>query len=123
MKISLDSASAGALLVQAYHPGCVVINGQRLRAPLLLTPERLLPDWSPAPELCIADLQPIMELQIATVLFGTGLKPCFPSADVLLHLESSGIGYEVMNTAAACRSYNVLASELRRVAIALLADP
>ncbi len=100
-----------------------MINGQRLSAPLLLTPERLLPNWSPAPELCIADLQPLRELQVCTVLFGTGPKPCFPSAEVLRHLESSGTGYEVMNTAAACRSYNVLASERRRVAIALLADP
>ena len=125
MKVELDAAPAGTLLVQSYREGAVVINGRKLHPPLIVTPDRLLADWAPANAgvLQPADLEPIRSLGVSTVLLGTGTVSCFPSPGVLAYLQEAGIGHETMNTAAACRSYNVLAAEGRRVAAVLLAVP
>ena len=125
MKVELDTARPGTFLVQSYRKGILVINGKRLRPPLIISPDQLLPDWKPggARTPWPADLEPILSLGVSTVLFGTGTTLRFPPPGVLARLEEAGIGHETMDTAAACRSYNVLATEGRRIAAALLAEP
>lgn len=88
----------------------------------IITPHRLLRDWAPASldELDAAAFAPLRELGIELLLLGSGTRHGFPRGAALAALVGLGIGYEVMDNAAACRTYNLLAVEGRNVAAALL---
>jgi uncharacterized protein len=73
-------------------------------------------------DLALADFEPILALQPEVILLGTGARQQFPPAALLQAVLSRGVGLEVMATDAACRTFNVLASEYRRVAAALYTD-
>jgi uncharacterized protein len=90
--------------------------------PLVLSAERLLDDWPvySLRDLNEATLQPVFELEPEIVLIGTGAVQRFLSPELMMCFFSRDIGLEVMTTAAACRTFNVLASEQRNVAAALL---
>lgn len=80
--------------------------------------------WSPR---ALADLTPehvqsVAALRPELVILGVGHRLRFPPAPVLRPLVDAGIGWEVMDTAAACRTYNVLASEGRSVVAALVVE-
>ena len=68
----------------------------------------------------MADLEPLLGLAPEVVLLGTGARQHFPDAQVLRILHQQRIGVEVMDTSAACRTYNVLVTEGRSVAAALI---
>jgi uncharacterized protein len=70
--------------------------------------------------LCIADFAELLELKPDLVLFGSGATFRFPDRSLLAAFAQTHIGFEVMDTPAACRTYNVLSSEGRRIAAALL---
>ena len=101
------------------------VNDQVLVRSLALAPDRLIEDW-PAPASAAAlepaPLQPLLELSPELVVLGTGARQVFPPAAVMAACLSRGIGIEVMDNAAAARTYNVLAGEGRRVVVALLLD-
>jgi uncharacterized protein len=88
-----------------------------------LAPDRLIEDW-PAPAtpagLEPAHLEPLLAMSPELVVLGTGERQVFPPPAVLAACLTRGIGIEVMDNAAAARTYNVLASEGRRVVVALL---
>jgi len=109
-------------LIRAYEPGRITIGEQHYHTSLILTGQRLIEDWRPrlAGELLREDFTPILELQPEILLLGTGSRLDFPSPALTAHLLQNGIGVEVMDTAAACRTFNILLSEQRRVAAALL---
>jgi uncharacterized protein len=65
-------------------------------------------------------LEPVFALRPEVVLLGTGARQVFPSPELLMCFHRRGIGIEVMATAAACRTFNVLVSERRKVVAALL---
>jgi uncharacterized protein len=117
-----EADSAGGLSVQAYAPGRIRIAGRDYPGPLIVTPGRVLDDWAPpAPErLRPADLDPLLALEPEVLLLGTGARQCLPPAATLAAARSRGIGLEVMDTGAACRTYNILLSEGRRVVAGLL---
>jgi uncharacterized protein len=73
-------------------------------------------------ELEAADLEPVVALAPEVLLIGTGVRQVFPAAAVFAALHARRIGFEVMDTGAACRTYNVLVAEDRRVAAALLIE-
>ena len=104
-----------------YGDGYVLVNGQRHEANLVVMPERLLP-WSAASfdALQDADFQPLLELDPEILLLGTGTKQRFPHPRLLRALTAKRIGVEAMDLQAACRTYNILMAEERRVAAALL---
>lgn len=89
---------------------------------IILTPETLIENWSvdTVQALQAADLEPLFELQPEVVLLGTGRLQVFPAAELLMAFYSRGIGIEAMTTEAAARTFNVLVSESRNVAAALL---
>ena len=89
---------------------------------LILSAERLITDWSVAAldQISEAQLEPIFELAPEIVLLGTGAQQHFLPAELMMAFYRRGIGAEVMNTRAACRTFNVLASEDRQVVAALL---
>jgi uncharacterized protein len=104
-----------------YGEGYVLVSGQRRATSLLVMPERLL-DWAPASfaELSEAHFALIVELRPEVVLLGTGAKQRFPHPRLTAPLARAGIGLEVMDVQAACRTYSILAAEDRVVVAALL---
>jgi uncharacterized protein len=98
------------------------INERELRESFLLSPDQLLEGWRPrrVEDLLPGDMEPLLELQPSVVLLGSGATLRFPSPAVLAACLTRGIGIEVMDNAAAARTFNVLAGEGRRVVAALL---
>ncbi len=111
-----------ALMVRACDAEQVTVGAQRYTRSLILTPDRVLPDWRPrqVDELTEQDIESLLSLQAEIILLGTGSRLCFPSAQLRACVLSTGTGLEVMDTPAACRTYNILLSENRRVVAALL---
>jgi uncharacterized protein len=123
MKMSMDSAE-GAYRILGYSDGEIRINDARYSASLLVSPDTLVTEWGPTSlEALTSDhLQAVSELAPEVVLLGTGAQQSFPGRELMLSLMRGGIGLEVMDTASACRTYNVLMSEGRRVVAALILD-
>lgn len=104
-----------------YGEGFVQLNGERRESSLLVLPERVMA-WPPASfeALAEAHFALIAELQPEIVLLGTGARLRFPHPRLTESLARAGIGLEVMDVQAACRTYNILMAEERVVAAALL---
>ncbi|MGB5452922.1 MAG: Mth938-like domain-containing protein [Sedimenticolaceae bacterium] len=121
MKMALDGA-AGVNSVKTYEPGRVQIRGRYFTRSLIVLPDQLFPDWQPrdAAELCTAHLGPIVEWHPEVLILGTGDTQVFPDPAIFATLMDMGVGFEVMDNAAACRTYNVLVAEQRRAALALI---
>ncbi len=100
----------------------VLVYDQRLSASFLLSPRELVQGWRPrnVSDLVAADLDQILEMNPSVVLLGSGQQLRFPAADVMAACLTRGVGIEVMDNAAAARTFNVLATESRRVVAAFL---
>ncbi|KLD75531.1 hypothetical protein FZ025_18220 [Xanthomonas hyacinthi] len=100
------------------------VNDRLLTRSFILTPDTLVEHWDApaAAELQPQHLQPLLELNPALVILGTGERQVFPPAAALALFLTRGIGIEVMNNAATARTYNVLAAEGRRVAVGFLLE-
>ena len=109
-------------MITGYGSGYVVINGQRHDNNLIVTAKIIVPNWSAISEseLDESDLAPVIELVPQIVLIGSGGRIRFPKPAALKGLIAAKIGYEVMDTYAACRTYNILLEEGRNVAAALM---
>jgi uncharacterized protein len=107
-----------------YGPGYVTINNERHEASLVVLPDRLITDWTATDfdSLEAAHLAPLAEFGLEIVLLGTGSRIRFPRAEVLRPLIEARIGVEVMDVPAACRTYNFLMAEDRKVGAALLLE-
>ncbi len=89
---------------------------------LILTGRQVITDWQPQQltELTAAHLEVVLSLDPELVLLGTGARQQFPAMEILSRLHRAQIGVEVMDTPAACRTFNILVAEGRHVAAALL---
>lgn len=123
MKFSLDQPSS-THVVRAYGPGMLRIGDRSYDASLIVTATTLIERWRPRrmEDLEPGDLEPILALQPEVLLVGSGLRQQFPGRAVLAALYESHVGFEVMDTGAACRTYNVLVAEGRKVAAALIVE-
>jgi len=121
LKLHLSNIS-GINLFTGYGEGYVMVNRQRYARNLVVLRERLVTDWQPAgfEQLSPADFSALAELEPEIVLLGTGARLRFPRPELTRPLIDAGIGLEVMDLQAACRTYNILAAEERKVAAALL---
>ena len=92
---------------------------------VLVTPERVASGWAPGgfDALTEADFSRLVELKPEVVLFGTGASLRFPHPRLMRALTDAGIGVEVMDTPAVCRTFNILAAEGRKVVAAVLVGP
>ncbi|WP_078120576.1 Mth938-like domain-containing protein [Thiosocius teredinicola] len=124
MKMALDGA-ANTNVVKSYRPGEVQIRQQRYKRSLIVLPNEIVDDWpaDDASRLCAADLRPIADRQPEVLILGTGDIQVFPDPGIFVTLIDLQIGFEVMDNAAACRTFNILLAEQRRVALALLFPP
>jgi uncharacterized protein len=121
MRIQLESGGE-ANLIRTYAPGRVVVNETAYGASLIVKPDEVIADWPPQTFAHLAEshFQILAELRMEVVLIGTGASLRFPRSDLLRPLIAAGCGFEIMDTGAACRTYNILMGEGRRVAAALL---
>ncbi|OGB32458.1 MAG: hypothetical protein A3F78_13040 [Burkholderiales bacterium RIFCSPLOWO2_12_FULL_61_40] len=120
MKLQADAINGPS--ITGYGPGWVAVNGERFTTSIIIHSANGRSDWECAR---FEDLQPQHFAQLATadtelVLFGSGERIRFPQAQWLQALYARRIGVETMDTQAACRTYNFLAGEGRRVVAALL---
>jgi uncharacterized protein len=121
MKFHLD-APGGVNFVRGYGPGQLRVGEQTHTSSVILTATTVIERWRPASvlELTSADLEPVLGLGPELVLLGTGSRQQFPDPQVLRILYEQRIGVEIMDTSAACRTFNVLVAEGRAVAAALI---
>lgn len=133
MKFTQDSFGGG-YAIRAYDAGSVTVIGpgespavprsEVLTTSFIIAPRQLRRDWPPRAygELTAEHLTGLLELEPDVVLLGTGMTFRYPAPTLLSPLTGRGIGVEVMDSGAACRTYNVLLAEGRNVVAALLLD-
>lgn len=124
-KVKLHTSSTDGLnLFTAYGDDYVAVNHQKHENNLIVCPESIIADWSTArvDALTEADRQKLLELGAGIILLGTGKRLRFPAVEWMRPFAAAGIGLEIMDLQAACRTYNILAGEGRKVAAALLFD-
>ncbi len=123
MKFTLD-ARTDVNLIRGYTAGGLRIGALTVSLPCLVAADLLITDWS-APvtaDLAAAHLDRIFTLQPEVVVLGTGAQQRFPSSEVRQAFAVRGIGLEPMDLKAACRTYNILVQEERRVVALLLSS-
>ena len=123
MKLHADTPTS-LNTVTGYGPGFIEVNKSRHPGHLLLVPDAPALAWQTAgfDALRPEDFDILLALHPDVVLLGTGRRQRFPHPRLTAALARAGIGVEVMDTAAACRTYNILMSEGRRVLAAFLQE-
>ena len=121
MKFSEDKIDQG-YYVSGYEDGAILVNGNAKTASFIISLEKLIDDWAPThiDELGTQHMQPLLELQPELVLIGTGQTLKFPAIEHYACLIQHNIGVEIMDSAAACRTYNILLGEGRKVVAGII---
>jgi len=135
MQVSLDH-DIGSYTIRAYQPGEIAVTSPaRVEAEaaqpvevvlitnsFVISPRHLIRDWPPAHIDSLAEehVAVLAELKPEVVIIGTGDRLKFPEAAVLAQLHNQQIGVEIMDTAAACRTYNILMTEGRFVVAGMI---
>lgn len=121
MKLHLTQPD-GQNLITSYGAGYVEINRERHEHSLIVLPDSIISDWNVTDfdGLTTEHFEKLVELKPEVVLLGTGSKHRFIHPKLIKGLTEAGISVECMDTAAACRTYNILMSEGRHVAVALI---
>jgi uncharacterized protein len=120
MKFHLQAPSAN--VVTASGPGWVRVGTTEYRSNIVLLPDAVVEGWAPNgfAALTEAEFAALLAYTPETVLLGTGAQQRFPHPRLLQALSAARVGVEVMDTRAACRTFNILVAEDRRVAAALI---
>ena len=122
MKLHL-SHSANTNLISGYGIDHILVNGVRHEVSLIVFPDEVITGWANTLDLLAAEHFDTLALRAPEIiLLGSGRKLRFPSPSLYAGLIKVRIGIEVMDTPAACRTYNILAAEGRRVAAALILE-
>ena len=120
MKFHLQRPTAN--VVTAMGPGWVRVGDTEYRENIVVLPDAVMPGWAPNGFTALGepDFASLLSYKPEMVLLGTGSKQLFPHPRLLQALSAARIGVEVMDTRAACRTFNILAAEDRRAAAALI---
>jgi uncharacterized protein len=120
--VIFDPLGEGAIV--SPDTAAAVASTRTLNKSILMLPNHLTENWEPGnlDELTSEHLEVLLDFKPELLLLGTGEKIRFPKPSITQILISKGIGVEVMDNGAACRTYNFLTSDERRVAVALLID-
>lgn len=108
--------------ITGYGPGWVEVNGEKHHSSIVLSSQGICQPWPCAgfEELALSHFEALAAFESELVLFGSGSSIRFPHPQWLTPLYSRRIGLETMDTQAACRTYNFLSGEGRRVVAALI---
>jgi len=122
MKFQPDKSDT--LTITGYVPGWLAVDQQSYAYSLVVGSNGTLQRWDCArfEDLAPAHFAQLAEADVETVIFGSGNRLRFPSPAWLAPLIAKRIGFETMDTPAACRTYNVLAGEGRKVLLAVLLE-
>jgi len=110
--------------IRAYEPGAILLRDRTINSHIIISAEQIIEDWQPAAldELSIADFAPALALKPDVILFGTGIRQRFPSIHLTTEIMRQGVAIEIMDTHAACSTFNVLINEHRAAVAALLIE-
>ena len=119
MQLSRDASALH--YIRAWEPGRIRIADRWIAGNVIVGAERIVEAWAAAgpSTLTVADLAPALELEPTIVLVGAGTERTLPDVELMAALAARSIGLEIMSTPAACRTFNVLLQEQRRVVAAL----
>jgi uncharacterized protein len=108
--------------IQAYQPGQITINERDYNQSLILSATEIVTPWpvTNIDELSAEQMQTIVDQKPEVILLGTGEKQQFPDIEIIGYFAQLGLGLEVMNTGAACRTFNILVAEDRQVVAAII---
>lgn len=122
MKLHSDGLAAGGHRITAYGSGFVTVNETTYTTTVLLGQGTLATEFAERKpdDLNTTTIERIRQQQPEVVIIGTGSRHVFPAREILAPLTRAGIGFEVMSTSAACRTYNILSVEGRKVSALLL---
>jgi len=109
-------------IIRSFSAGELRINDEIFTDHIIVSADTIIENWSPANimDLSIADFTDAMSAAPEVIVFGTGTTQTFPPLALMTDIMRRGIGFEAMDTGAACRTFNVLAAEGRKVVAALL---
>lgn len=109
------------LSIQRVGEMTVTVNGEAYAETIALTPDEILDNWDakPVADLQESDFERLFDTAPEIVLLGTGSSQRFPPRELMFAFARRGVGLECMDTAAAARTFNVLAAEGRQVAAVL----
>jgi len=113
---------SGKNAITGYGESYVLVNQTRHERTVVILPDQVITDWpaSTFSALTAAHLEALLPLEAEIILLGTGSTLQFPRPEIMAPLMRARVGYEIMDVHAACRTYNILVAEERRVAAALL---
>ena len=123
MKLQSDPHS-GANTITGYGDGYVEINRTPYGHAVLLSSDGEILEWAVKSfdELSAGDFSQMVTLKPELILIGTGTRQRFPRPELLKTLIEAKIGFEIMDSQAACRTYNILVGEGRQVLLALIVE-
>ena len=121
----VEQKFASQFSISGYSPGEIIVNQMAYRESLILSPQSIHCPWPvlSVDKLDESNLHPVLELNPRVVLLGTGEHQVFPDARIFGLFGEKGIGLEVMNNGALCRTYNILLAEDREVVAAIILSP
>ena len=119
MQLTRDSNAVN--FIRAWEPGRIRIAERWLAGNVIVAADKIVEAWtSTAPDrITIADLEPALALEPTIIVLGTGTERLLPDVELMAAVAARAVGLEIMSTAAACRTFNVLLGEQRRVVAAL----
>lgn len=120
MKVTRDQLSP--ITVRRVTPGELLIGDKTVRDNVVLTAEQAIEPWAAgdASRFAAEDFAAIMASRPEIVVLGTGWQPVLPPKELMFAMARQGIGFESMDTPAACRTFNILVNEGRRAAAVLI---
>ena len=122
MKFTRDQTSA--ITIRHVDSGAIKVGSELLHESFALSSDQIIRGWqaSRIDQLCEDDFEELLATNPEMILLGTGAKPVFPPRELVFSLARRGIGLEVMDTAAACRTFNILVGDSRKVAAVLIVE-
>ncbi len=122
LKLTRDQISE--ISIRRVESGAIMVGDQLLKNNFALTTDEVIGDWNASviEDMTEDDFEALIASKPELILLGTGPKPVFPPRELVFSLARKGIGLEAMDTAAACRTFNILISEGRRVAAVFIVE-
>jgi uncharacterized protein len=119
MQLTRDSSAVN--FIRAWEPGRVRVADRWVAGNVIVGSDAIMESWTTntASRLTIADLEPALALKPTIIVLGTGTERLLPDVELMAAVAAHSVGLEIMNTPAACRTFNVLLQEQRRVVAAL----
>ena len=122
MKLQPDQSDVQT--ISAHGPGWIGVAGEKITEGVIIGSRGQRVAWAQSfDELGPQHFDTLAQMKVEVVIFGSGTRIRFPKPAWIAPLMAARIGVETMDTAAACRTYNILAQEGRDVAVALLLEP